>query len=186
MDAAAGSCNACGATGTALMKLSLGKDFFDRAYDRLSPSTDQSPKWYCDQCSMQKNLQRDFRDIRAEFDKLAAGQSSELSKVETFQRAAIRLREIVAILAASTGQSPFLAADNTGFTLAAVQTSYFHLHQPAPERRPARLLRRPGIRKAPRPFQERNETPESEGVGAREQSRVPRPLRLGSQRRDLS
>ena len=64
MDAAAGSCNACGAAGTALMKLSLGKDFFGRAYDRLSPSTDQSPKWYCEACSMQKNLQRDFRDIR--------------------------------------------------------------------------------------------------------------------------
>ena len=63
MDSAAGSCNACGATGTALMKLSLGKDFFGRTYDRLSPSTDQSPKWYCESCSMQKNLQRDFRDI---------------------------------------------------------------------------------------------------------------------------
>src|SRR5512134_2846942 len=94
MDSASGSCNACGATGTALMKLSLGKDFFGRAYDRLSPSTDQSPKWYCEQCSMQKNLQLDFRDIRAEFDKLSAGHSSELSKTETFQRATIRLREI--------------------------------------------------------------------------------------------
>jgi len=45
MDSAAGACNACGATGIALMKLSLGKDFFGRVYDRLSPSTDQSPKW---------------------------------------------------------------------------------------------------------------------------------------------
>jgi hypothetical protein len=105
------------------MKLSLGKDFFGRAYDRLSPSTDQSPKWYCDQCSMQKNLQRDFRDIRAEFDKLAAGQSSELSKAETFQRAAIRLREIVAILAASTGQSPFLAAPDVTQLIERFQTT---------------------------------------------------------------
>ena len=63
MDAGGESCNACGVAGTALMKLSLGKDFFGRAYDRLSPSTDQSPKWYCEQCSMQKNLQRDFHDI---------------------------------------------------------------------------------------------------------------------------
>jgi hypothetical protein len=110
MDAGAGSCNACGAAGTALMKLSLGKDFFGRAYDRLSPSSDQSPKWYCESCSMQKNLQRDFRDIRAEFDKLVAGQTSELSKTETFQRAALRLREIAAILGATTGHSPFLAA----------------------------------------------------------------------------
>lgn len=109
MDGLAGSCNACGISSTALMKLSLGKDFFGRSYDRLSPSTDQSPKWYCEQCSMQKNLQRDFRDIRAEFDKLAAGQSSELSNTDTFQRATIRLREIAAILSSAAGQSTLLA-----------------------------------------------------------------------------
>jgi len=108
MEAAAGSCNACGATGTALMKLSLGKDFFGRAYDRLSPSTDQSPKWYCEQCSMQKNLQRDFRDIRAEFDKLTAGQSSELSKGDELRRASLRLREILTLLDAAQGPSPLL------------------------------------------------------------------------------
>ncbi len=66
----AGSCNACHVTGTPLMKQSLGKDFFGRTYDRLSPASDQSPKWYCDPCSMMKHLQRDFRDIHAEFDKL--------------------------------------------------------------------------------------------------------------------
>jgi len=106
----AGSCNACNASGIALMKLSLGKDFFGRAYDRLSPSSDQSPKWYCEGCSMQKNLQRDFRDIRAEHDKLTAGQQSELSNPETFQRAALRLREIVAILDGASGQSTLLSA----------------------------------------------------------------------------
>ena len=110
MDSASGSCNACGATGTALMKLSLGKDFFGRTYDRLSPSTDQSPKWYCEGCSMQKNLQRDFRDITAEFDKLGAGQSSQLSKPDEFQRAALRVREIVALLDASQNRSPLLAS----------------------------------------------------------------------------
>ena len=110
MDSAAGSCNACGATGTALMKLSLGKDFFGRTYDRLSPSTDQSPKWYCEGCSMQKNLQRDFRDITAELDKLGAGQSSQLSKPDEFQRAALRLREIVALLDAAQNRSPLLAS----------------------------------------------------------------------------
>lgn len=123
MDAATGSCNACGAAGTALMKLSLGKDFFGRAYDRLSPSADQSPKWYCPQCSMQKNLQRDFRDIRAEFDKLSAGQSSELSTAETFQRAAIRLREIAAILGGTGGQSPFLAAPDVAQLIDRFQTT---------------------------------------------------------------
>ena len=110
MDSASGSCNACGATGTALMKLSLGKDFFGRTYDRLSPSTDQSPKWYCEGCSMQKNLQRDFRDITAEIDKLGAGQSSQLSKPDEFQRAALRLREIVALLDAAQNRSPLLAS----------------------------------------------------------------------------
>jgi hypothetical protein len=110
MDSTAGSCNACGANGTALMKLSLGKDFFGRTYDRLSPSTDQSPKWYCEGCSMQKNLQRDFRDITAEIDKLAAGQASQLSKSDEFQRAALRVREIVALLDAVQNPSPLLAS----------------------------------------------------------------------------
>ncbi|MEO6307948.1 MAG: hypothetical protein ABIO96_09630 [Nitrospiraceae bacterium] len=111
MDSAAGSCNACGATSAALMKLSLGKDFFGRIYDRLSPSTDQSPKWYCEGCSMQKNLQRDFRDITAEIDKLAAGQASQLSKSDEFQRAALRVREIVTLLDAAQNPSPLLASD---------------------------------------------------------------------------
>ena len=123
MDAAAGSCNACGTVGIALMKLSLGKDFFGRAYDRLSPSSDQSPKWYCETCSMQKNLQRDFRDIRAEFDKLTAGQVSELSRTETFQRAALRLREIAAILGATSSQSPFLAAPDVDQLIGRFQTT---------------------------------------------------------------
>lgn len=103
------SCNGCGTTGTALMKLSLGKDFFGRAYDRLSPSSDQSPKWYCEHCSIQKNLQRDFRDISAELDKLSAGQGSQLSKPDEFQRASLRLREIVALLDAAQGRSSLLA-----------------------------------------------------------------------------
>jgi hypothetical protein len=110
MDSMSGSCNACGASGTALMKLSLGKDFFGRTYDRLSPSTDQSPKWYCEGCSMQKNLQRDFRDIVREFDKLIAGQGSTLSAQEEFQRASLRLREIATILSGTAGRSPFLTA----------------------------------------------------------------------------
>ncbi|HEU4683979.1 MAG TPA: hypothetical protein VFS39_05710 [Nitrospira sp.] len=104
------ACNGCNVSGIPLMKLSLGKDFFGRAYDRLSPSSDQSPKWYCEGCSMQKNLQRDFRDIRAEHDKLVAGQLSELASPEHFQRAALRLREIVAILGGSSGQSALLSA----------------------------------------------------------------------------
>ena len=105
----AGSCNACSATGTPLMKFSLGKDFFGRTYDRLSPASDQSPKWYCEPCSMMKNLQRDFRDIRTEFDKLAQGQMSALSEPEAKQRAQLRLREIAAIAATQTAGSSLLS-----------------------------------------------------------------------------
>ena len=122
MDSAAGFCNACGATGTALMKLSLGKDFFGRAYDRLSPSSDQSPKWYCASCSMQKNLQRDFRDISTETDKLVAGQTSELSKSDEFQRATLRVREIVALLDAAQTHSPLLASGEVAQLLKRLHT----------------------------------------------------------------
>ncbi|TKB62196.1 MAG: hypothetical protein E8D49_00315 [Nitrospira sp.] len=122
MESAAGSCNACGATGTALMKLSLGKDFFGRAYDRLSPSSDQSPKWYCEGCSMQKNLQRDFRDISAETDKLVAGQTSELSKSDEFQRAALRVREIIALVDAAQTQSALLASGEVARLLERLHT----------------------------------------------------------------
>ena len=59
---------------------------------------------------MQKNLQRDFRDITTEFDKLAAGQSSQLSNPDELQRAALRLREVVALLDATQHRSPLLAS----------------------------------------------------------------------------
>ena len=124
MDSASGSsCNACGVTGTALIKLSLGKDFFGRTYDRLSPSSDQSPKWYCEGCSMQKNIQRDFRDILGEFDKLAAGQTSTLSTQEEFQRASLRLREITMILTGTAGRSPFLIAADVTQLIGRMQTT---------------------------------------------------------------
>lgn len=123
MDLSSGSCNACGAAATALMKFSLGKDFFGRPYDRLSPSSDQSPKWYCETCSMQKNLQRDFRDIRAEYDKLTAGQGSELSKGDEFRRASLRLREISTLLNAVEGQSPFLTSSEVTLLMERLNTA---------------------------------------------------------------
>lgn len=92
------SCQACGSPGSPLTKVSLGRDFFGRPYDRLSPSSDQNPKWYCTSCSLHKQLQRDFRDILAEFDKLRSGFISELSKSDEFRRASLRLHEIMAIL----------------------------------------------------------------------------------------
>lgn len=103
------TCDGCGAQTGPLMKLSLGKDFFGRAYDRLSPSTDQSPKWYCEPCSMMKNLQRDFRDIRGELTKLKKGEASALQKAEELQRAQLRVREI-ATIAGAAAPSPLLPA----------------------------------------------------------------------------
>jgi len=103
-----GMCQACGASGGPLMKFSLGKDFFGRPYDRLSPSSDQRPQWYCAECSMHKNLQRDFRDIRTEYDKLIACQGSELTKGDAFLRSSIRLRELMAILNAAERPSSLL------------------------------------------------------------------------------
>ena len=109
MDSWNESCQACGVAGVPLTKLSLGKDFFGRPYDRLSPSSDQNPKWYCALCSVHKNLQRDFRDIGAEFDKLRTGQGSELSNGNEFRRASLRLQEIMTILKGTQQQSPFLS-----------------------------------------------------------------------------
>jgi hypothetical protein len=123
MDVSTGSCHACGAVGTTLMKFSLGKDFFGRPYDRLSPSSDQSPKWYCEACSLQKNLQRDFRDIRAEYDKLTAGQVSELSKGDEFRRATLRLREISALLNAAQQPSPLLAIGEVNLLIERLNTA---------------------------------------------------------------
>ena len=57
---------------------------------------------------MMKNLQRDFRDIRTEFDKLAKGQASALSEPEAKQRAQLRLREIAAIAGSHAAGSSLL------------------------------------------------------------------------------
>lgn len=108
MDRSTRSCDACQALAGPVIKYSLGRDFFGRPYDRLSPSSDHNPKWYCDMCSVHKTLQRDFRDIHAEFDKLINSHASELAKGEEFRRAFLRLREILTILEAQPGRSPFL------------------------------------------------------------------------------
>jgi hypothetical protein len=117
-----GACDACGAVQGALVKMSLGKDFFGRAYDRLSPSFDRSPKWYCEACSIHKNLQRDYRDIRAEFDKLAGGQPSELLSAEHLQRAHLRLREIIALLDGRVKASALLDPVEVGQLIHRIQS----------------------------------------------------------------
>jgi hypothetical protein len=106
----AGRCDGCGAEHDSFIKLSMGKDFFGRSYDRLSPSHDQSPKWYCEPCSMYKNLQRDCRDIRVELDKVAKEQASELTDGDRMQRARLRLQEVAVILSAPAARSSLIDA----------------------------------------------------------------------------
>ncbi len=106
-----GKCDACGASGVSIMKLSLGRDFFGRVYDRLSPNADVSPKWYCDACSVEKNLQRDFRDIEQELRKLEKGDTSTLGQSEQMQRARLRLKEIAALLSGATLTQRLLTSD---------------------------------------------------------------------------
>jgi hypothetical protein len=115
-------CDACGNDRGPLMKLSLGKDFFGRTYDRLSPSSDASPKWYCESCSMQKNLQRDFRDIKAELDKLHSGQASALTAADQLQRARLRLREIQALLGSQVSGSRLVDPSDVSTLLQRVQS----------------------------------------------------------------
>ena len=71
---------------------------------------------------MQKNLQRDFRDITAEIDKLGAGQTSQLSTSDEFQRATLRLREIAALLDAAQKRSPLLASGEVNLVLERLNT----------------------------------------------------------------
>ncbi len=108
----AGKCDGCGAADVPLMKISLGHDFFGRVYDRLSPSADVSPKWYCDACSVEKNLQRDFRDIKGEFDKLAKGADSALGQTHQLERATLRVKEITAMIAANALKQTMLKPED--------------------------------------------------------------------------
>lgn len=115
-------CDACGAGRGPLIKLSLGKDFFGRPYDRLSPSADTSPKWYCEPCSMQKNLQRDFRDIKTELEKLRGGQASALAAPDQWRRAHLRLREIQALLGSQVAGARLLDPADVAALLEQVQS----------------------------------------------------------------
>jgi hypothetical protein len=103
-----GKCDGCGVEGAPIMKFSLGRDFFGRIYDRLSPNADVSPKWYCDVCSMEKNLQRDFRDIQQEFSKLHKGDASVLTQAQELERAKLRLKEIAVIITAAKSKHALL------------------------------------------------------------------------------
>ncbi len=66
---------------------------------------------------MHKNLQRDFRDIRTECDKLSAGHMSELRNSDECRRAILRLQEITTILNAAQGQSPLLTQQDVTLLL---------------------------------------------------------------------
>ncbi len=89
-----GHCDSCGRSNVVLYKLSLGHDFFDRPYDRLTAPGDLFPRWYCEECSREKDFQRDVRAIREEFVKLRCGQGSLLDPPSVFSRARLRIAEI--------------------------------------------------------------------------------------------
>ena len=101
-------CDGCANPRAPLQKLSLGTDFFGRPYDRLLPSSDLTPKWYCESCSVHKNLQRDFRDIQAEMGRWAEGLATEMARAEQLQRVRLRLREISLLVDQAGGRTPFL------------------------------------------------------------------------------
>ncbi len=118
----AGKCDGCGVTDVPLMKISLGRDFFGRVYDRLSPSADLSPKWYCDRCSVEKNLQRDFRDIKGEFEKFTKGAASALGRADQLERAKLRLKEIAALLAADALKPTLLKPEEVAALARSLET----------------------------------------------------------------
>src|SRR5438445_12335395 len=72
----AGKCDGCGATDGPLMKISLGREFFGRVYDGLSPSAELRPKWYCDHSAGGQTLQDYFRGMNGEVEDLCKGAAS--------------------------------------------------------------------------------------------------------------
>jgi hypothetical protein len=117
-----GKCDGCGAADVPLMKISLGHDFFGRVYDRLSPNADVSPKWFCDGCSVEKNLQRDFRDIKGEFGKLSKGTASALDQAGQLDRATLRVKEIAAMIAANALKQTLLKPDEVSALARALES----------------------------------------------------------------
>jgi hypothetical protein len=91
-----GICDACGKVGVDLYKVSLGKDFFNRTYDRLSHTEDLHPKWFCAPCSLEKGYQRDVRNIHQELEKLMANDSSLLSEEKILLQAIGHVEKIEA------------------------------------------------------------------------------------------
>jgi len=64
-------CDACKEKSVKVGRESLGKDFFGRPYDRLTAFRSPSKDIYlCDICSSEKDLQKDYRDIKKEFEKM--------------------------------------------------------------------------------------------------------------------
>ena len=124
--ASAGRCDACGADDAPLIKVSLAKDFFKRPYDRILPTQDPKPQWFCASCSELKKLQRDYRDIKAEYEKALRGEKTELSEEDAARRAVSRLSEIYEHLLAGRFPRPLIRAEEVLDTLLSVK-GYFGL-----------------------------------------------------------
>lgn len=70
---------------------------------------------------MHKNLQRDCRDIRGEWDREVGGRPSELKYPHQMQRARLRLQEIAAILSTQRVASSLIDAHEVNALIQKVQ-----------------------------------------------------------------
>jgi hypothetical protein len=91
-----------------LTKVSLSEDFFGACYDRLTPSSDKAPAWYCPGCSREKSLQVDYRTIAAAWGALEAEEPSPLADADIRTRSCARLREIAEMLTSAQQPSRLL------------------------------------------------------------------------------
>ena len=71
---------------------------------------------------MEKNLQRDYRDIQSEFAKLNKGDVSALQQPDQFQRATLRLKEITALLAGTHLKPTLLKPDEVSALARSLET----------------------------------------------------------------
>ena len=116
-----GRCDGCGVEDTPLIKVSLAKDFFKRPYDRLLPQQDPNPRWFCSDCSEVKKLQRDYRDIKAEYDRAVRSEPNELSGEGAARQAASGLAEIYENLIAGRFHQPLMKPEEVLDTLLSVK-----------------------------------------------------------------
>ena len=80
-------CDGCGKDAPKLIRVILDVDFFGRPYDKFL----KVPKHYCELCSKEKTMERDYKSIKIEFEK----KETNLKEcIPIFERAMKRIEEI--------------------------------------------------------------------------------------------